>query len=441
MIAALDVARALNVPLTARGAGTSIAGNAIGSGIVLDFSRHLNRVVSIDPDARTAVVEPGAVLDVITAAGAPHGLRFGPDPSTHSRATIGGALGNNACGSRAMAYGRSSDNVVAMDILTGSGGRFTATTLTADGPPLLGELDRVVRDRLAMIRTEFGRFGRQVSGYSLEQLLPENGGNLARFLVGTEGTLAVLLGATVRLVESPRAVALTVLGYPDMPSAADAVPGLLPHRPVALEGMDARLVEVVRRRRGEAAVPYLPRGEGWLFVETSGDSEAEAVAKAEKLVTDAAALDSLIVTGANARALWRIREDGAGLGGRTPDNQPAWPGWEDAAVPPEQLGAYLREFTALMKAHHVDGLVYGHFGDGCVHARIDFPLREKAHDSGHSCSTRPNWSPSTGVRCRASTATVGPAVSSSRTCTRRRRSTRSRRSNGSSTRRTCSTPA
>ncbi|HEX4786818.1 MAG TPA: FAD-linked oxidase C-terminal domain-containing protein, partial [Actinospica sp.] len=214
----------------------------------------------------------------------------------------------------------------------------------------------------------------QVSGYSLEHLLPENGTDIAKFMVGTEGTLGVILGATVRLVQSPPAVALAVLGYPDMPTAADAVPALLPHHPVALEGMDARLVDVVRRRRGADAVPDLPRGDGWLFVELAGASDAQARAAAEKLVADAGCLDSAIVTGPVARALWRIREDGAGLGGRTPAGAPAWPGWEDAAVPPAQLGAYLREFGALMVDHGVDGLTYGHFGDGCVHARIDFPL-------------------------------------------------------------------
>jgi FAD/FMN-containing dehydrogenase/Fe-S oxidoreductase len=379
--AALRVARDYGVPFTARGAGTSIAGNAVGAGVVLDFSRHLNRVTAVDPDAGTATVEPGAILDSITLAGAPHGLRFGPDPSTHARATIGGALGNNACGSRALAYGRTADNVVDLDLLTAGGARFPVgrggrAELPSDGPesPLLAALAGIVNDRLGVIRTEFGRFTRQVSGYSLEHLLPENGVDLARFLVGTEGTLGVILGATVRLVESPRAVALAVLGYPDMPAAADAVPGLLPHRPVALEGMDARLVAVVRARRGAAAVPDLPRGDGWLFVETAGASEAEARAGAEKLIADSGCLDSTIVTGAAARALWRIREDGAGLGGRTPAGAPAWPGWEDAAVPPVQLGAYLREFTALLREHHLDGLTYGHFGDGCVHARIDFPF-------------------------------------------------------------------
>ena len=375
---ALAVARQLGVPVTCRGGGTSIAGNAVGTGLVLDFSRHLNRVLAVDPEARTAVVEPGAILDDITAAAAVHGLRFGPDPSTHARASIGGSIGNNACGSRALRYGRTADNVVSLDVLTASGERLAARRFGRDGLAAAGPagvaLDALVAAHLSLIRTEFGRFTRQVSGYSLEHLLPENGADLAKFLVGTEGTLGLVAGATVRLVASPKAVALAVLGYPGMPEAADAVPGLLPHRPVALEGMDARLVEVFRARRGAAAVPGLPRGQAWLFVETEGETEAAARAAAERLIADGGALDAAVVTGGPARALWRIREDSAGLGGRTPADAPAWPGWEDAAVPPRHLGAYLRDFGALMASHGLDGLTYGHFGDGCVHVRIDFPF-------------------------------------------------------------------
>jgi FAD/FMN-containing dehydrogenase/Fe-S oxidoreductase len=376
--AALRVATRLGVPVTCRGGGTSIAGNAVGPGIVLDFSRHLNRVLSVDAEARTAVVEPGAILDDITAAAAGHGLRFGPDPSTHARASIGGSIGNNACGSRALRYGRTADNVVSLDVLTAAGDRLTARRAGRDGLAAAGrigaELDALVTARLAMIRTEFGRFGRQVSGYSLEHLLPENGTDLARFLVGTEGTLGMVTGATVALAPSPRAVALAVLGYASMPAAADVVPGLLPHRPVALEGMDARLADVFRARRGAGGVPALPSGQAWLFVETAGDTEAEARAAAMRIIGDADCVDGLVVTGGPARALWRVREDGAGLGGRTPAGAPAWPGWEDAAVPPQHLGAYLRDFGALMREHGLDGLTYGHFGEGCVHVRIDFPL-------------------------------------------------------------------
>ena len=376
--AALQVATQFGVPLTCRGGGTSTAGNSVGPGIVLDFSRHLNRVLSVDAQARTAIAEPGATLDDITAAAAAFGLRFGPDPSTHARATIGGSVGNNACGSRALRYGRAADNVVSLDVLTGSGEQLAARRagrggLAATGPIGAG-LDAMVAAHLALIRTEFGRFPRQVSGYSLEHLLPENGADLARFLTGTEGTLGIVTSATVSLVPSPKAVALAVLGYASMPAAADMVLGLLPHRPVALEGLDARLVDVFRARRGAGAIPALPRGEAWLFVETAGDTEAEARAAADRLIGDAGCLDALVVTGPAAAALWRIREDGAGLGGRTPAGAPAWPGWEDAAVPPQHLGAYLRDFGALMREHGLDGLTYGHFGDGCVHVRIDFPF-------------------------------------------------------------------
>ena len=242
---------------------------------------------------------------------------------------------------------------------------------------MLAPLTALISDHLATVRTEFGRFTRQVSGYSLEHLLPENGTDVAKFLVGTEGTLALTLRATVRLVAAPKATTLAVLGYADMAAAAEAVPALLPHLPVALEGLDSRLVDVVRTRRGSAAVPDLPRGGGWLFVETAGDTDAEARDAATKLVADGACLDSAIITGGRAAALWRIREDGAGLGSRTPDGAPAWPGWEDSAVPPDKLPGYLRELVALMARHQVDGLMYGHFGDGCVHVRIGFPLRDR----------------------------------------------------------------
>ena len=379
--AALEVCRELRVPLVSRGAGTSIAGNAVTSGVILDFSRHLNRVVSLDPVAATAVVQPGVILDDLQAAAATHGLRFGPDPSTHARCTMGGMIGNNACGSRALGYGRTADNVIDLDLLLADGRAFTASRkdrgdLSGTGPEsaLLSTLSTLVGDNLGLIRTEFGRFNRQISGYSLQHLLPENGMDLARMLVGTEGSLAVIQAATIRLVRTPPATALAILGYPDMASAADSVPDLLVHHPLAIEGLDARLVEVIRTRGRAKTIPELPRGEGWLFIETAGDNEAQALAAAHTLAADGQALASAVVSGEHARALWRIREDGAGLAGRTPAGEPAWPGWEDAAVPPTRLGAYLRGFFALLAEHQLDTLAYGHFGDGCVHARVNFPL-------------------------------------------------------------------
>ena len=371
MLAAAQVAREAGTPLTTRGAGTSIAGNAVGTGIVLDTSRHLGQVLEIDPQARVARVQPGVILGRLQAAARPHGLRFGPDPSTWSRATLGGMIGNNACGAHALAYGRTADNVIELDVLDGTGRRFTAGRGLGPVPGL----DALVGANLALLRTEFGRLRRQVSGYSLEHLLPENGADLAKALAGTEGTVVTILGATVRLVPVAQAHALVVLGYPDVPEAADAVPAILPHRPLAIEGLDARMVDVVRRRKGAARVPDLPPGDAWLMIEMGAASPGEALARAQAMVADAGAPAAAVIpAGPQAAAVWGIREDGAGLAGRTPDNQQAWPGWEDAAVPPERLGAYLREFRALLGSYRLDGLLYGHFGDGCVHVRIDFPL-------------------------------------------------------------------
>ncbi|MGU3431925.1 FAD-binding and (Fe-S)-binding domain-containing protein [Actinomycetes bacterium M1A6_2h] len=372
--AVLEVCRVEGIPLTARGAGTSVAGNAVGAGVVLDFGRHMNRIVSLDPDARTAVVEPGVVQSVLHGAAASHGLRFGPDPSTSTRCTIGGMIGNNACGSRTLGYGRTSDNIVDLDVLTGTGERVRSF-VTPTPSPTLDSIRDITASSLATIRTEFGRFGRQVSGYALENLLPENRFDVARMLVGSEGTLAVVTEATVRLVSDPAHRVLVVLGYPDIAAAGDAAPVVLEHAPTACEGIDARIVDVVRERRGPDAVPPLPRGAAWLFVEVVGDTLGDTIARAEGVGRGCGALDHLVVTDpARTAALWRIRADGAGLAGRSPAGLPAHAGWEDAAVPPERLGDYLRDFDALMDDFGLTGLPYGHFGDGCLHVRIDMPL-------------------------------------------------------------------
>ncbi|WP_372433155.1 FAD-binding and (Fe-S)-binding domain-containing protein [Myceligenerans indicum] len=372
--AALAVLRELDVPVTARGAGTSVAGNSVGTGVVIDFSRHLGEVIEIDPDARTARVQPGTVMSELQAAAKPHGLRFGPDPSTQNRATLGGMIGNNACGPHAVAYGRTADNVVSLDVIDGQGRRFVAGSGDPDFTAVPG-LKELVRDNLALIRTEFGRFGRQVSGYSLEHLLPENGSDLARALVGTEGTLVTVCEATLDLVPLPSAPTLVVLGYPDMATAADDVPALLRFDPLAVEGLDARLVDVVRRAKGAQSVPELPDGAGWLMIEVGGETQDEALGRAQAIADASSALGSAVLpAGADAARMWQIRADGAGLAGRTPAGEQAWPGWEDSAVPPEKLGDYLRDLQALMDRYGVDGLPYGHFGDGCVHLRIDIPL-------------------------------------------------------------------
>lgn len=389
----LQAARECRVAVTARGAGTSCAGNAIGPGVVIDYSRHLNRIIKIDPEKRYAIVEPGVVQSQLQQAAAEYGLRFGPDPSTSSRCTIGGMIGNNACGPHATAYGRTSDNVLELRLIDGLGREIIAgqtpqnAVLASPCDPSsqseeikqIPGLKSLVEANLATIRTEFGRFGRQVSGYSLEHLLPENGCALAPFLTGTEGTLGVLTQATVRLVPLPKAPVLVALGFPDMIAAAAAVPKILPLKPLAVEGMDARLVEVVRKHKGPGAVPDLPEGSGWLLCEVGGEGldEDATMWRARELAAASGASGNAVMIyppGADAAALWRIRADGAGLGGHTPKGDQAWPGWEDAAVPPENLAAYLQDFQKLLEKFGLDGLLYGHFGDGCVHVRLNMPL-------------------------------------------------------------------
>ncbi|MGO1166886.1 MAG: FAD-binding and (Fe-S)-binding domain-containing protein [Janibacter sp.] len=378
----LAVSRDLGVPITARGGGTSCAGNAVGPGIVIDTSRHLGRVHEVDAESATAVVDPGTIHATLQGRAREVGLRFGPDPSSHSRCSVGGMIGNNACGNRALGYGRTSDNIVGMELLTAAGRRLSATTGVAGGPPslsgddaLTAELARLTDDHLDTIRTRFGTFGRQVSGYALEHLAPERGRDIGRMLVGSEGTLALVTQARVRLVTDPPATALAVLGFPDIYAAGDVAHLLKGLGAVAAEGIDSRIVDVVRTRRGPHAVPDLPRGAAWMLVEVPGEDPAAAHAAAERVCRDIGAIDSSVVTDpGHARALWKIREDGAGLSARSPRERPAHAGWEDAAVPPARLGDYLRAFDALLDEHDVQGLPYGHFGDGCLHIRLDFDL-------------------------------------------------------------------
>jgi FAD/FMN-containing dehydrogenase/Fe-S oxidoreductase len=368
VLATLAVSRETGVPITARGAGTSVAGNAIGPGIVLDFSRHMNRVLEVDGEARTARVQAGTVQATLQAAAKPFGLRFGPDPSTHTRCTIGGMIGNNSCGARTLGYGRTSDNTLGLKAYTIEGEELAESKA-------VDRLRDIIGANLAIGRTEFATFGRQVSGYAVEHLLPENGFNLTEFLVGSEGTLAVITEATVRLVADPAHRTLVVLGYPDFGTAGDVIPKILEFKPTACEGLDHRICDVVRSRRGPGAVPPLPGGTAWLMIEIAGDDLDEVRERVAGLIAAAEAVDHRIVEDTTEAApLWKIREDGAGLAGRAPSGLPAHAGWEDAAVPPARIGAYLRDFDELTARHGLSVMPYGHLGDGCVHVRLDFPL-------------------------------------------------------------------
>ncbi|MFE9003692.1 FAD-binding and (Fe-S)-binding domain-containing protein [Streptomyces sp. NPDC007875] len=367
--AALAVCRERGVPVVARGAGTSIAGQATGLGVVLDFTRHMRGIVSLDPERRTAVVQPGVILDDLRTAAGAHGLTFGPDPSTHSRCTLGGMIGNNSCGSHSVAWGTTADNVHELDVLTYGGERVRAAQGLHDLPARLRDGVRsLAGHHLALLRTGFPELPRRISGYALDELLPEKNADLARALTGSEGTLGVVTEATVRLVEAPGARALAVLGYPDESAAAEAAHTLLPYGPLTVEGMAADLV---------AGASGLPKGGAWLFVEVGGATREEALSRAQEVARAAAEATTghtVVADPAGQRALWRVREDASGTATRMPDGSEAWPGWEDCAVPPPRLGAYLRDFRALMAQHGLRGTPYGHFGDGCIHVRIDFDL-------------------------------------------------------------------
>ncbi|KOV97728.1 FAD-linked oxidase [Streptomyces sp. NRRL B-1140] len=388
VVAVLRACREAGVPVTARGGGTSMAGNAVGPGVVLDFSRYMNRILDIDVEARTARVEAGAVLDALRSATALHGLDFGPDPSSHSRCTLGGMIGNDACGNRSVRDGRTSGHVEALEIVTADGVRAVAdhSGLRPVDPGdaaavarIESGLRRLVEQNLAPIRTELGRIPRQVSGYQLHHLLPENGFDLARALVGTEGTCAVVTAATVRLVATAQASTLLTLGYDDVVDAAEDVPEILRFSPSAVEGMDEAIVATMRARRGPGSVTGLPAGRAWLYVELEGDDQADVDARAAELLGVLKDLGRLtggrvVRSPAERRSLWRVREDGAGLAARLVDGGESWPGWEDAAVAPEDLAAYLRGFRKLLASHQLTGVLYGHFGAGCVHVRIDFDM-------------------------------------------------------------------
>ncbi|WP_328618055.1 FAD-binding oxidoreductase [Amycolatopsis sp. NBC_00355] len=378
VVAAVAAARVRDLPVIARGGGTSVAGNACGPGLVIDTSRHVGGVLSLDPATRLARVLPGTVLDDLQAVAAPHGLRFGPDPSTHSRCTIGGMIGNNACGSHSVAWGRTVDVVRSLDVLLYDGTRLRLGPGEPTEGRIFDELRALVRDNLALLRKELSTWPRRVSGYGLEHLLPENGFDVAKALVGSEGTCVTVLEATVALAELPRHRVLAVLGFPSDIAAADAVPSILPWSPLTVEGVDAELVAMLPGRGND-----LPPGGAWLFVELAGADPAEAAGRARALAASLDLTGSVVLDDPVAqRKLWRIREEGAGLATRLADGSEAWPGWEDAAVPPERLGAYLREFKDLMRAHGRKSVVYGHYGEGCLHLRLDFDLLSRQGIAG-----------------------------------------------------------
>jgi FAD/FMN-containing dehydrogenase/Fe-S oxidoreductase len=385
------VCRDHDAPITLRGGGTSLAGQAVNVAVVVDVSRHMNHILELDPERRIARVEPGVVLDNLRAAAERHGLTFGPDPATHDRCTLGGMLGNDSCGAHSIMAGRTSANVESLDVLTYMGTRLTVgRTEEADLDRICAEMTRqgeiyrslrAFRDRHeALIRERFPELPRLVSGYPINALLRENGFDVARALIGTEGTCVTILEATVRLVPSPPGRALLMLGLDDVFEAADLSPEIMTAGPIGLEGFDDRLVEACRRKGlNLPAIANLPEGGGWLLVEFGGEDSGRAEAKARAAAAQFGEDRSrVVIDRAKQAAMWALRESAVGATAVVPGKPPTYPGWEDSAVPPERLGRYMRELDDLIGRFGFERTFYGHFGDGCLHLRTAFDFATPA---------------------------------------------------------------
>jgi FAD/FMN-containing dehydrogenase/Fe-S oxidoreductase len=392
--ATIAACRDLGAAILPRGAGTSLAGQCCNVAVVVDFSKYMRRLLSLDPDRRTAVVEPGIVLDRVREAAERHHLTFAPDPATHSRCTIGGMIGNNSCGTHSVMGGLTANNIRSLDVLLPDGTRMTvgptsdeqfAAIVARGGRPaaIYAGMKRL-RDRCAdEIRRRFPHIPRRVSGYNLNELLPENHFNVARALVGSEGTLVTVVSAELDLMHSPPCRRLAVLAFADPFLAADAVPEIIAHGPIGLEGIDALLLDFMRRKQlAVDDVQLLPQGGGFLLCEFGAESSEEAEAKAREFLVASARfsappLSARVYEPAEAARIWHVRESALGSMVFVPGEPHGWEGWEDAAVPPEKLGSYLRQFSALMREYGYRSPLYGHFGQGCVHSRINFDLESE----------------------------------------------------------------
>jgi FAD/FMN-containing dehydrogenase/Fe-S oxidoreductase len=393
-IATIATAREHGAPILNRGGGTSIPGQCCNTAVLLDYSKYLHHIVELNPERRLARVQPGIALDDLRNAAEKHGLTFGPDPATHKWCTLGGMIGNNSCGVHSVMAGRTADNVHSLEVVLYDGTRMTVgKTSEAELENLIARGGRVgeIYKRLRVlsetyadeIRRMFPPIPRRVSGYSIDQLLPENGFHVARALVGSECTLVTILEATVDLIPSPQKRVLLVAGYDDIAVAGDHVPMILAHKPIGLEGIDRKFITDMRKKHLKTKdLVLMPKGEGWLLAEFGADSTEEAKAAAEEMLRELKKDDTLIDSKIydspkDQKSIWDVRDSGLGATARIPGEKDNWEGWEDSAVPPEKVGGYLRDFRTLMGKYGYTGSVYGHIGDGCVHTRLDWDVKSK----------------------------------------------------------------
>jgi FAD/FMN-containing dehydrogenase/Fe-S oxidoreductase len=394
VIATVALCRQFGAPLLCRGGGTSLAGQCCNVAVILDFSKYMARIIEIDPTRRIARVQPGVVLDHLRAAAEKHHLTFGPDPATHDRCTLGGMIGNNSCGVHSVMAGKTDDNIEELEILTYDGLRLKVGATSAD------DLDRLCIEKSRrgeiyaklqaidstygdLIRKRFPNIPRRVSGYNLNFLLPENGFHVARALVGSEGTCVTILEASCRLVESPPERVLLVVAYPDIYQCADHVPEIMAHKPIGLEGFDDLLVGYTRAKKiNSEGLALLPEGGGWLMVEFGASTALEAESQGRGLMQVLGRgfhppNMRLYTDQQQIKRVWEVRESALGATSHVPGEPLNWEGWEDSAVAPEKLGGYLRDLRIMMAGYGYKGSLYGHFGHGCVHTRINFDLQSK----------------------------------------------------------------
>jgi FAD/FMN-containing dehydrogenase/Fe-S oxidoreductase len=391
VIATVEACRKYGAPVLARGAGTSLAGQCCNVAVVLDFTKYMNQILELDESARYARVQPGVVLDSLRNRAEAYQLTFAPDPSTHNRCTIGGMIGNNSCGTHSLLGGKTVDNVEELRILLYDGSQMTVgptsetelAHIIAQGGPrgeIYTKLHGIREAYAGLIRRRFPQIPRRVSGYNLDELLPERGFNVARALVGTEGTCAIVLEAKLKLIHSPQHRALVGLGYRDAFFAADHVPEILQFHPIGLEGFEGSIVDGLQRK-GAPNLDLLPEGRGFLLVEFGADDPNEANELAGRLIDRLKLVSeppsARLYSKSEARAVWQIREAGPRAAAFAPGAPAEWEGWDDAAVAPEKLGSYLRDIRKLMNEYDYRGAFYGHFGDGCVHMRVSFDLESE----------------------------------------------------------------